>query len=146
MPARKPYMVFGVIWLPFFGIGIVAFFLKGDTGALVVGGAPLFMLGATWLWIFHNRLIYSTKGVIHRRFWPFVRTLTFTQMQDFYTYIGFRDGHGRTGPFVRLVIEPKPGSGREAIVIPLKLFSPADNATIAHLLSEHLPRPKKTTR
>ena len=115
------------------------FLLKGDSGTLIMGGASFIGLGAIWLWIFHNRLIFSAEGITHGRFRPFVRALAFSEIKDFYTFIGFRDDRGRSGPFVRLVIEPTAESSKKAILIPFKLFSPTDSAAIIKFLSDHLP-------
>lgn len=141
-PSKKPYIVFLLCFLLPTALCLYVFFAKGDLNALLMSAACIVFLGTLWLWLFHNRLAFSPDGVTHGRFRPFQRYLSFSDMKDFYTFVGFRDDRGRTGPFVRLVIEPKPESDKQAIMVPFRLFSAGDAKEIIELLSQRLPRRK----
>lgn len=145
-PSKRPYVVFSIIFLPQAAWTFAVFVSKDDIGALIASIGCLLFMFSLWLWIFHNRLFFCTDGVLHGRFSLFRRYLAYSEMEDFYTFIGFRDDRGRTGPFVRLVIEPKPESGKKAIIIPSRLFSVADSKNIIELLSKRLSRRKTKKR
>ncbi len=141
-PSKRPYLVFFLCFLLPTVLMFYGFFSKSDLNGLLMGFVCLLFLFSLWLWVFQNRVSFSSDGVTHGRFRPFQRYLAFSEMRDFYTFVGFRDDRGRTGPFIRLVIEPKPESNKQAIVIPFRLFSATDSKAIIELLSGRLPKRK----
>jgi hypothetical protein len=137
-PRAKPYVVFSIIFLPQAIWTFAVFILRDDVGALLASiSCGLFWLGLC-LWVFDNLVSISSIGVTHGRF--IRRSLDFSDAKDFYVFVGFRDDRNRTGPFVRLVVEPKRASAKKAIIIPLNLFSVSDQDSMTKVLSRHLPQ------
>jgi len=138
-PSKRPYLVFFLILFPLMIMTFSMFLRRNDTGALFGSVFCLVFLLAMWIWIFNNRLIFNSHGVTHGTFSWFRRYLAFSDIDDFYTFVGFRDDRGRTGPFIRLVIESKPESGKKAIMVAFRLFSGPDQLKIIELLSDKFP-------
>lgn len=145
-PNKRPYIVFSICIGPVLLLCLTVFLVQDEADFLLTTGIFLLILFSLWGWLFHNRVIFSIEGVEHGRFLPFRRYLAYSEMNGYYTYIGFRDHHGRTGPFFRFVIEPKPDCPKKAIMFPTRIFAVADYRTMIELLSKHgIPELKGTS-
>lgn len=135
-PSRRPYVVFTIICLPIVLLCLAAYFKTHDVDLLLMGGTFLAALGALWLWTAFYKIELTDDRITVG--WPGLLTwsLDRDEIGGWYTAIGFRDRHGRTGPFVRLVVEPKPSCAKRAIVLPLKLFDPKDIKLLTDYLSK----------
>jgi len=121
---------------PFGVFGVIMFLQTQDSGAILIGGAFIAALGAIWLWISFHRIDLTDEKITLGRFGILKRSLNRDEIENWYTWIGLRDDRGRTGPFIRLVIEPKRSSGKKPLVLPLKLFAPEDMQSVKSFLSK----------
>lgn len=135
-PSRRPYVVFTIICLPFVLLSIATFFKSQDVDWLIMGGTFLAALGALWLWTAFYKIELTDDRITVGRPDFLQWSLDRDEIGGWYTAIGFRDPRGRTGPFVRLVVEPKPSCAKKAIVLPLKLFDPKDIKLLTDYLSK----------
>lgn len=144
--SKRPYIVFAICLGPVLFLCLTVFVLRKETDFLLISGVLLLILFSLWLRLFHNQVLFTAEGVSHGRFSLFQNFLAYSEMQGFYSFIGLRDHRGRTGPFFRFVIEPKPNCPKEAIMFPTRIFAVADYRAMIELLSKHgIPELKGTS-
>ncbi len=141
-PGREVYIVFGAIYLFTIVIGLIGYLPHKDNSFLWVNCLFFGAAVLTFVWISYHIIRIRGNTITFGRLAALQRSLSLDEIYDWYTWIGLRDDHGHTGPFVRLVIEPKPESGKKAIILPLKFYSDADFQKLKKFLDQ-VPIPPK---
>lgn len=138
-PGKSPYIIFTAMFGPPAALALYFYLFKNEANAFFVGAGMALLLVYSYFWSFDKRLLISSDGVTCGRM-PWSRKyLTFSDIEDFHAFTEAGDGKGGKGSLRKLVLKPKPGAGKEAIVILFNLFSMADAKAILEILSKRLP-------
>ena len=123
-PPRSTYLVFWLIWAVPFGLGVVLAVQDRSHWQLLAAAMTGIALSMLWIWSHEVRL---SKGELTYRT-PFRkgRSISLSEIEKAEVKVGVFRYLDRFKPTVRLEIVPKPSSGREPIVIGLKLFAEQD--------------------
>jgi hypothetical protein len=143
-PSKSVYFVWFSIFTPLAALTLIMFYFnKVNVYALYACGLCIFFLSVLCAWTSIHTIKLTKNSIIFLNIKILQRAMTLDEIYDWYTWIGLRDDHGHTGPFVRLVIEPKPESGKKAIILPLKFYTEADFQRLKKFLDQ-VPTPPKT--
>jgi len=138
-PSKQPYIVFGVMLGALIILQMTVYLYKSDPGLLMFISIFLGALASIWVWIYSHAIELTSNAIGYTRLYLLRKEARFDHITRWYTFTGLKDRYGKTGPFVRLVIESSGDKGAQKLMINMKLFSSRDLKTVF----DRLPASKK---
>jgi hypothetical protein len=123
-PPRSTYLVFWLIWAVPFGLGVVL--TVQDRSHWQLLGAATAGIALSLLWIRSHEIRLSKSELAYRTPFRKGRSISLSEIEKAEVKVGVFRYRDRFKPTVRLEVVPRPSSGREPIVIGLKLFAERD--------------------
>lgn len=123
-PPRSAYLVFWLVWAVPFGLGVAL--AVQDSRHWQLLGVAMAGIALSLLWIRSHQIRLSKGELMYRTPFRKGRSILLSEIEKAEVKVGVFRYRDRFKPTVRLEIVPKPSSGREPIVIGLKLFAEHD--------------------
>ena len=131
-----PYILFTILLGSLGTVWIVGYLNSWNVCYLFTGLLHLILIVCVFLWLSHYRIEFLDDRITIGRLAGLKRSLRRDEISEWYTVLGLLDRQGRVGSLVRMVIEPKPESGKKPLVIPLSFFASGDIQVLEMLLPE----------
>ena len=97
-------------------------------------GLLLSVLALSWVWIACFKLVVSNKFISYRTLFTGTRSFALSEIESCDVAIGDESCSDRFKPPIRLVIRPRPATGKRPISVNLKIFSKSDVIWITKVL------------
>ncbi len=123
-PPRSAYRVFWLIWAVPFGLGVAL--AVQDSSHWQLLGAATAGIAFSLLWVRSHEIRLSKGELAYQTPFRKGRSISLSEIEKAEVKVGVFRYRDRFKPTVRLEVVPKPSSGREPIVIGLKLFAEHD--------------------
>jgi hypothetical protein len=123
-PARSAYLVFWLIWAVPFGLGVALAIQDPSHWQLL--GAAITGVALSALWVRSHEIRLSSDQLTYRTPFRKGRSISLSDIEKAEVKVGVFGYRDRFKPTVRLEVVAKPSSGRQPIVIGLKLFAEQD--------------------